>query len=268
MIPIQKPITLEQLVIIARNVGGKIMKDNFRGPTGIAYKSKDDLTWVTEIDISINNVVIRKIRHISRDVSIVGEEVSDLTDSEWVVIVDPIDGTAAMVFGFPVCVFMIALLYRGTPVFGVIYHPFTQTMYAADAGKGASMNNRKIVTSAPVGHEPIIGVSIWPGHEYLYQVCDVLSRQGFKFRMYDSIGYMDAAVARGAFAATIFPGDKAWDSIPGWIIVKEAGKEAGAGTSDIHGQPLAYRDGKLNGHIFSYNEKVHAQILEAMRSCA
>ena len=47
-------------------------------------------------------------------------------DFAWVI--DPIDGTNNFALGFPLCAISLALLYRGTPIYGFVYDYSTQSL--------------------------------------------------------------------------------------------------------------------------------------------
>lgn len=44
----------------------------------------------------------------------------------------------------PVAVFSLALVIDGKPIVGVVYDPFTDSLYTAIKGEGAYKNNEKI----------------------------------------------------------------------------------------------------------------------------
>ncbi len=57
---------------------------------------------------------------------------------------DPVDGTAMYARHIPVAVFSLELVIDGVPNVGVVYDPFTDSLYSAIKGKGAYKNNEKI----------------------------------------------------------------------------------------------------------------------------
>jgi myo-inositol-1(or 4)-monophosphatase len=58
-------------------------------------------------------------------------------DSDFVWVVDPLDGTTNFVHGLPFYAVAIALVWRGTPVVGVVHAPALQTTFLATRGGGA-----------------------------------------------------------------------------------------------------------------------------------
>ena len=258
------PVSLDQLRNIALLAGGA-MKTSFTH-FGMERIIKTDTTPLTKADIEINQLVIEHIRKISNNIDIVGEEASDRKDSPWQVMCDPIDGTFPYTWGMPVSTFMLGLMYDRTPVMGVIYDPFTDRMYYAERYKGAWMNNTPLKVSNAVlrSDRPIVGFVSWPGCPYnILKVCQYLEERGVTLVNFCSIGYIEAAVATGEFAATIFPGTAHHDTAPGHVIVTEAGGTA----TNIYGAPLHYRENKIEGHIMS-NGFIHGLIVEAVTACS
>ena len=47
---------------------------------------------------------------------------------------DPIDGTKSFIAGFPIWGTLIALMHRGTPVFGMMHQPFIGERFSGDSG--------------------------------------------------------------------------------------------------------------------------------------
>ena len=66
---------------------------------------------------------------------IVGEEFgSEREDAEYVWVLDPIDGTKSFIAGFPIWGTLIALMHRGTPVFGMMHQPYIGERFSGDSG--------------------------------------------------------------------------------------------------------------------------------------
>lgn len=261
--PDTSPISLVQLRQIAVLAGG-VMKTYFTH-FGMERIVKTDTTPLTLADTEINQLVIDHVRKISRDIDIVGEEQSDRTGSPWQVMCDPVDGTFPYTWGWPVSTFMLGVMHERKSVMGVIYDPFTDRMYYAEHGKGAWMNNTplRVSTAATRKDRPIVGFVSWTDCPYnVLKVCQYLEERGVTLVNPCSIGYIEAAVATGEFAGTIFPGTKHHDTAPGHIIVTEAGGKV----TDIFGEPLHYSDNQIAGHLMS-NGHIHDLMVEAVKAC-
>ncbi len=253
------PVSLNDLREIAL-IAGDIMKTHFTH-FGMERVVKSDTTPLTLADTQINTLVIDRIRKLSSEVDIIGEEASDRTASPWQIMCDPVDGTFPYSWGMPVATFMLGLMYEQKPVMGIIYDPFMNRLYAAEEGKGVWMNEQRLqVSNVKLGDRPIVGYVSWPGCPYnILKVCQYLEERGVSLVNFCSIGYIEAAVATGEFAGTIFPGTAHHDTAPGHIIVEMAGGKV----TDVFGRPLHYRDDKIDGHIMS-NGHIHDLLVEAV----
>jgi histidinol phosphatase-like enzyme (inositol monophosphatase family) len=49
-------------------------------------------------------------------------------------VLDPIDGTKSFIAGFPIWGTLIALLHKGTPVFGMMHQPYIGERFSGDSG--------------------------------------------------------------------------------------------------------------------------------------
>ncbi|MFN4064754.1 MAG: inositol monophosphatase family protein, partial [Parazoarcus communis] len=71
-------------------------------------------------------------------------------DSEFVWIIDPLDGTTNFIHGFPQYAISIALAKNGVPEHGLVYDPIRNEMFTASRGGGAYLNDRRIRVSRRV----------------------------------------------------------------------------------------------------------------------
>lgn len=89
-----------------------------------AAQTKPDKSFVTEMDLAIEERLRAMIAAAYPDHGVMGEEFdAKAPDADYVWILDPIDGTAAYVVGMPVYGTLIALAHKGKPVLGVIHFP-------------------------------------------------------------------------------------------------------------------------------------------------
>lgn len=63
---------------------------------------------------------------------------ADLVGSEWLWVVDPIDGTTNFVHGVPLSVVSIGVAHRGRLAVGVILDPYRSELFAAVTGRGTT----------------------------------------------------------------------------------------------------------------------------------
>lgn len=103
---------------------------------------------VTIADKMINSLVIERLKSAFPADGVVGEEESTAEygmGRRWVC--DPIDGTAAYVWGVPTSMFSLALVIDGKPIVGVAYDPFLDRMYTGVVGEQSKCNGVPIKVS-------------------------------------------------------------------------------------------------------------------------
>src|SRR5690606_16143448 len=91
-----------------------------------------------------------RLRRDFPDHGILGEEEgAERVDREHVWVIDPIDGTKSFAAGRPLFGTLIALVYRGRPVIGVIDQAFTRERWVGVDGAPTTHNGAVVTVSAP-----------------------------------------------------------------------------------------------------------------------
>lgn len=109
------------------------------------FKSKKDL--VTSTDKKVEKFIIRHIKQKYPDHAIWGEETGKCdTASDYLWIIDPIDGTTSFFHRQPFYSISIAVQYKGKSIFGAVYAPaFDELFFASE--NGAFLNDSPIHVS-------------------------------------------------------------------------------------------------------------------------
>jgi myo-inositol-1(or 4)-monophosphatase len=226
-------------------------------------KCGDD--FATQVDLAIERQVVDALTSAT-GIPVHGEEFggADL-DSEWVWVLDPIDGTFNYAAGSPMAAILLGLLHDGDPVAGLTWLPFMNERYVAVSG-GPLMKNG--VPQPMLAHSEltasIIGVGTFnadsrgrfPGR-YRVAVLEQLSRVSSRMRMHGATGIDLAYVADGVLGGAISFGDHVWDHAAGVALVRAAGgivttlagelwrpdsRSALAAAPGVHGQLLEMLD--------------------------
>lgn len=135
-----------KIAIRAAEAAAEVIK---RGYTkNIEVQTKADLTPVTAIDIEAEETIKRIISGHFPEHGFYGEETgrSD-NDSEYLWLVDPIDGTKAFVRHYPFFSTQIALMYRGEIILGVSSAPLYGELAWAEQDSGAWLNGERLSVS-------------------------------------------------------------------------------------------------------------------------
>ncbi|MDE6683787.1 MAG: inositol monophosphatase, partial [Duncaniella sp.] len=109
----------------AESAGEKTM-GYFRNSNLKSVTKQNDFDVVTEADKASERIIIESIHATYPGHSILSEEsgCDTVPDSEWLWVIDPLDGTTNFKQGLPVYSISIALQHRGETVAGVVYAPY------------------------------------------------------------------------------------------------------------------------------------------------
>ena len=112
-----------------------------------AIDTKADASPVTIADQSIESSLRHIITTTYPDHGIIGEEHDNAApDADFVWVIDPIDGTRAFACGNPLFGTLIALLYQGRPVIGIIDLPALDQQWIGIDGEPTRLNGRIVQT--------------------------------------------------------------------------------------------------------------------------
>lgn len=161
-------------------------------------------------------------------------------DSEFVWIIDPLDGTTNFIHGLPIYCVSIALSVQGKVEQAVIYDPCRNDLFTATKGRGAYMNDRRLRVSKRIRLQECLISTGFPYREgddlktYLLMMGDMmqctagLRRPGAAAL---DLAYVAAGFTDGFFETGLQP----WDVAAGALLITEAGGLVGnfSGASDF-----------------------------------
>ncbi|MGB5292917.1 MAG: inositol monophosphatase family protein [Lysobacterales bacterium] len=216
------------IAINAAHIAGDLMRQEFPKVASIPVTQKARHDYVTEIDKSSEAQIVREIKRYHPDHAFLGEEGGSEGQSEYVWIIDPLDGTSNYLHGIPHFGISIALQIKGRTEHAVVYDPMRDEMFSASRGSGAHLNNTRIRVSARNSLDSAIVATAFPFRQrgmmsvYTGIFSDV-------FRKIEDIRRNGAAaldlawVAAGRMDAYFEIGLKPWDVAAGALLVREAG---------------------------------------------
>jgi len=115
------------------------------------FEIKPNDTIVTAADQEVEAFLRGRLPDLGLPAAYIGEEtirdedaVRAARDSEWVWVVDPIDGTAGFVDGLALFGVSIGLLRNGRPYAGVLFFPALNHLYTAVQGAGAEYDGERV----------------------------------------------------------------------------------------------------------------------------
>ncbi len=114
----------------------------------VAQKQVND--FVTEVDRAAEEAIISTLLSAYPGHGILAEESGQehgAKNSDYVWIIDPLDGTTNFIHGFPVYCVSIALAFKGKIEHAVVYDPTRNDLFTSTRGRGAFLNERRIRVS-------------------------------------------------------------------------------------------------------------------------
>ena len=250
-----------EVAIKAALEAGKILEKYFE--TGIKHGMKEDQSIVTEADGECEELIKKIISKAFPEHSILGEETGHTKNGgNFTWLVDPLDGTRNFARGIPLFSISIALERENDVLLGVIYNPATKSLYYAEKGKGAYLNDKRISVSKDQGINYIVAGGKGRNAE---------DRQLFRNLMHDlpekftGITIRDfgcccidlSFFARGGIEATISLGLHSYDFAAGVLLAQEAG----AKITKLDGSPWKFPD----NYFLASNGVLHDQLIEEIR---
>jgi myo-inositol-1(or 4)-monophosphatase len=195
----------------------------------ISQKQVND--FVTEVDHASEAAIIETLLTAYPHHGIWAEEsgkTHGAKNSDFVWIIDPLDGTTNFIHGFPIYCVSIALAVKGKVEQAVIYDPSRNDLFTATKGRGAYMNDRRIRVSKRIDLRQCListGFPFRPGdnfNSYLRMMADVMQRTAGLRR--PGAAALDLAyVAAGRFDGFWERPLQPWDMAAGIVLIREAG---------------------------------------------
>jgi myo-inositol-1(or 4)-monophosphatase len=149
------------------------------------------------------------------------------TDPRYRWIIDPLDGTTNYAHGFPFFCVSIALEVEGRLALGVAYAPSLDELFVAEAGRGATVNDRPIQVSATHQLDQALLATGFPYDRAEFgralRSFEVVSFQSQAVRRAGSAVLDLCYVACGRLDGYWEHAVKPWDVAAGALIVLEAG---------------------------------------------
>ena len=208
---------------------GRLQMENL-GKAGLTIETKTTgIDLVTEIDKRSEEQIVAFIQSRFPGHAILAEESGHTgRDSDYLWIIDPLDGTTNYAQGLPVFAVSIALQHRNETVLGVVYAPGVGHMFTAISGQGAYFNGRPISVSRKEDLKQCVLATGFP-----YDVAthadnnldyfNYFLTRSRAIRRFGAAAYDLAGVACGMFDGYWEMCLKPWDAAAGILLVQEAG---------------------------------------------
>ncbi|HUT22538.1 MAG TPA: inositol monophosphatase family protein [Candidatus Bipolaricaulota bacterium] len=224
------------------------------------YKSKHQL--VTSADLVANKIIAQAIKKHFPNHAILSEETGrSKNKSDYLWIIDPLDGTTNFFMHNPLFAVSIALAHQGKIILGVVYAPAVNELYVAEPGKGAFLNNKKLkvsnrnkISNALLTYCHGTGVNSWKKAIKIYSYYKL--RASF-IRQLGSASLELCYVASGRTDSILIPGAHPWDVAAGVLILREAGGKV----TDFAGKEWNVK----SKDMVASNKRIHQAILKDLK---
>ena len=228
------------VAIKAARAAGSIINRAALDLEAVRISQKQVNDFVTEVDHASEQAIIETLLTAYPGHGILAEESGSehgAQDSEFVWIIDPLDGTTNFIHGFPFYCVSIALAVKGKIEQAVVYDPTRNDLYTATKGRGAFVNDRRLRVSKRTDLRQCLLATGFPFREgdnfkqHLAILGDIMPRTAGLRR--PGAAALDLAhVAAGLTDGFFETGLQAWDVAAGSLLVTEAGGLVGNFTGD------------------------------------
>jgi len=248
------------IAIKAARAAGAIINRASLDLERLQVSSKAPNDFVTEVDHAAEAAIIDTLLGAYPGHGILAEESGSsrgARDSEYVWIIDPLDGTTNFIHGLPTYAVSIGLAFRNQMQQAVVYDPARNDLFYATRGRGAYLNDKRLRVSRRS------------------RMADALIGTGFPFRKGDDLGrylhMMETVmkvcagmrrpgaaaldlcyVAAGWYDGFFETGLSPWDVAAGSLLVTEAGGLIGNFTGEadfLHQREVVAGNPKIYGQL-------------------
>jgi myo-inositol-1(or 4)-monophosphatase len=244
----------KKAIQIAEKAGKALLKEFRKEDSSIRGTSKGVKTL---FDLLADKIIKKEIEKNFPKHSYLTEETGFINKkSDYMWIIDPLDGTSNFVNHNPFFSVSIALWYKGKPILGIIEVPALKERYVAVAGKGAWVYDlmRSKKRRAKVSNVKDLKNSYWVfcegGENKRKRIADIFYSMYPRVKEYRKIGsaaielaWVGAGRAEGYVTTKI----SVWDLAAGMLFVKEAGGK----NLHFNGTPYKWKE-FLDGNGFDF----------------
>lgn len=233
-----------EVAIQAAKEAGDIIVARFHSQKQVVRKGRGNL--VTDVDVLCDEAIVGIIRREYPGHGILTEESEGVTsDSGYLWIIDPLDGTNNYAFGIPFFAVTIALVRGEEILMGLTYDPLRRELFRAEGGGGALLNDSSIAVSRrETVLTSLIGFDMGyddEGGRQLLDMATALWPRVHSLRVMGSAALGLAYVACGRIDLYCHRWLYPWDIASGILLVREAGGQL----TDWGEQPVNFRSTAL-----------------------
>lgn len=187
-------------------------------------------------------------------------KVNRISQNFW--LIDPIDGTRSFYYNYKGFVTQISYIYKGKPIYALIYAPALNKIWTAYLNSGAYLNKKKIIQNNKIRKQ----IRIVDNYPSPTGIAKLIKKKftNSKYIESGSIGLKASMVSNDS--ADIFIKDikfKDWDIMPALLINNEVGNVV----CDLNGRKIKLSKGlKKSKGLIVCKKKLKSKILNIIKN--
>lgn len=252
---------INDIINISREAGS-LIREGFGKHLQIEFKTNES-NLVTQIDKAAEKIILDFIKKKYPSHGIIAEESGEVNSrSEYVWVVDPLDGTTNFAHGLPIFSVSIGLRKNNQTIAGVVYDVMQNIVYSAELGGGAFADANKILVSKTDKLKRALLVTGFPYNisenpENAFERFAALTKSSRGMRRLGSAAIDFCYVARGVFDGFWEVFLNPWDLCAGKLILEEAGGLV----TDFDGSQIDI----FTPRILATNSLIHQQMIDILK---
>ena len=218
-----------QVLIASAHAGGVVLRRYFCQALDVVEKSTI-ADFQTKADLESEKAILSILKKEFPTYNIFSEEEGSTNkNSDYTLVIDPLDGTNNFVLGLPNFSVSIALLYKNEGIMGAIYHPIIKQTFTAIKGKGAYFEGKQMKVNNITDPKKLTalytcGYKESTEPDYLGRIMGALYGAEKKRIMNNwSVAFEFCMLASGKIEAIVADGIELHDFAAGKLIALEAG---------------------------------------------
>ncbi len=251
---------IEKVIQIAKEAG-EIIREGFGKNNLVEFKTNSS-NLVTEIDKKSELAIINFIHKNFPSHTILAEESGKhFFGSEYLWVIDPLDGTTNFAHGLPIFSVSIGVQKNNEIIAGGIYDVMNDRVYSAEQGSGAFRDKTRLNVNFNDKIEESLLVTGFPydikeNPSNAIEIFSAFLKKARAIRRLGSAAIDFCYVASGVFDAFWEVHLSPWDICAGKLIVEEAG-----------GRVTNFKNEKIDIYskqILASNSKIHSKMLQIL----
>ena len=253
---------IDKVVEIAREAGTAVRK-GFGKKHSLEYKTNLS-NFVTETDKESERIIIDFIKKEFPSHSVLAEESGEhRSSSEYLWVIDPLDGTSNFAHGLPIFSVSIGVQKNGETICGAVYDVMRDEMFYAEMGSGSYCNSERLSVSINDDLKKSMLVTGFPydiseNPDFAMERFNAFLKEARAIRRLGSAAIDFCYVASGVFDGFWEVSLNSWDACAGSLIVEEAGGVV----TDFNEKRIT----KGTKQYLASNGKVHQAMIDILKA--